>query len=183
MFSFYEVHIFCNTLTSRNIAKISFIRDIGKRDKWGWVKYMTAQGCERRETVNKTSYWSWTNAGSLIQSTEWRFNVMGRTSECLAANRHSLSTCQHSMKSLLLSQVDVANNEDSRWDSQRNVSITKCHQLIKRKSQKCLEQDWVMGIWNGRRIKLTKPEKIWRLTIIIGTVGENDTSGIRKKFN
>lgn len=40
-----------------------------------------------------------------------------------------------------------------------------------------------MWIWNGRRIKLANPRKSRRSTIIIGTVGENDTSGIRKKSN
>lgn len=117
MFSFYEVHIFCNTLTSRNIAKISFIRDIGKRDKWGWVNYMTAQGCKKRESVHKTSYWSGTNAGSLIQSIEWRFNVVGRTSECLAAN------CKLSLPEHLPAQHEITGTLTGRYCKQWGFQV------------------------------------------------------------
>lgn len=164
--------------------------DMGKHDKQGWVKYVTAQGHERRKSVNKTSYWSRTNARSLNQSFEGRVDAVHRTSEGLAAN-YKLSLPEHldaqheiiGNNADLLSGVGGRNSEGSRGDFQRNISLTEFHQPIKRNSQKCLEQDRVMWIWNGRRIKLANPRKSRRSTIIIGTVGENDTSGIRKKSN
>ena len=130
-------HIFCNTLTSRNIAKISFIRDIGKRDKWGWVKYMTAQGCKQnlllepnKRRESRPEHWM------KIQCSGQNVRVSG--SKLQTVTRWALGSKREITGPL--TGGCVANNEASRWDSQGNISITKFHQLIKGNSQKCLEQ-------------------------------------------
>lgn len=87
------------------------------------------------------------------------------------------------MRSLVLSCVGCANNEDSREDSQRNVSITEFQQLIKRQQPKKFGPGMSNLDLEWHENKTSKTKEHLKVNCRIGTVSVKDTSGIRKKIS
>lgn len=87
------------------------------------------------------------------------------------------------MRSLVLSWVGGANNEDSREYPQRNVSLTEFHQLIKRQKPKKSGAGLNNLDLERQENKTSKTKEALKVNFRIGTVSAEDTSGIRKKFS